>query len=43
MAADSGVTDVAAEYYQTLLDQTASGDPNRDGLQEAREFIANLG
>ncbi len=42
-AAGSGETDVAAEYYQTVLEQTAAGDPNRDGLLEAREYIANLG
>jgi hypothetical protein len=42
-AAGSGETDVAADYYQTLLDQTASGDLNRGGLQEAREYIANPG
>ncbi len=42
-AAGSGATSVAAEYYQTLLEQTAAGDPNRDGLHEAREYIANLG
>jgi len=41
-AAGSGETAVAAEYYDALLDQTASGDSSRDGLHEAREYIANL-
>ena len=42
-AAGSGETATAAEYYEALLDQTASGDASRDGLQEAREYIAGLG
>jgi hypothetical protein len=41
-AAGSGEADVAAEYYQTLLEQTAAGDQDREGLREAREFIASL-
>ncbi|TDJ44015.1 MAG: hypothetical protein E2O51_07230 [Gammaproteobacteria bacterium] len=42
-AVGSGETAAAAEYYDALLGQTASGDASRDGLQEAREYIANLG
>jgi len=42
-AAGAGDTAAAAGYYTVLLDQAASGDSSRDGLQEAREYIANLG
>jgi tetratricopeptide (TPR) repeat protein len=39
-AADSGETTTALGYYQTLLDQTESGNPDREGLSEAREYVA---
>jgi len=42
-AAGTGDTAAAAGYYETLLGQTASGDSSREGLQEAREYIASRG
>lgn len=41
-AAGSEDTAAAANYYKVLLDQTASGNSSRNGLREAREYIADL-
>lgn len=41
-AAGSGESATAAGYYRLLLEQTATGNSNRDGLREAREYIADL-
>ena len=39
-AAQSGDAVVAAAYYQTFLGQTESGNQSRDGVREARAYLA---
>jgi tetratricopeptide (TPR) repeat protein len=40
-AAESGAAGAAVEYYEAVIDQTSAGNPGREGLSEAREYIAD--
>lgn len=40
-AAGSGARSAAVQYYEAVIDQTSAGNPGREGLSEAREYIAD--
>ena len=39
-AAGAGAPGAAAQYYEAVINQTSAGNPGREGLSEAREYIA---